>query len=139
MARRKARRAKIKGHKKLSVGRLIRKLREEQGLKQADLARLAGYKSQMSISRIESGAVGFPYPKAPLFADALGVERSEFYRLCIEGTQAPKPPPAWAGLTKGCRIPPDIARRFLARERGSDFWNVVREFMEFVDGRGQSI
>ena len=50
----------------------IRKLREEKGLSQDELAKLTGYTSRSSITKIEKGEVDLTRSKIIAFAQALG-------------------------------------------------------------------
>jgi repressor LexA len=57
-----------------TVGYLIKQLRLQRGLTQAQLARAAGYASESTISEIESGKAGVNPDTLARIADALGVE-----------------------------------------------------------------
>lgn len=57
------------------IGRKIRKLREDQGLTQEELAHMVGYKSRVSINKIELQR-DVPLNKLAKIANALGVEPS---------------------------------------------------------------
>ena len=52
----------------------IKKIREEKGLTQQELAELTGYTSRSSIAKIENGLVDLSQSKIMAFAKALGVE-----------------------------------------------------------------
>lgn len=52
----------------------IRKRREQLGLSQDDLARLAGYTSRSSIAKIESGLVDLSLPKLEAISRALNTK-----------------------------------------------------------------
>lgn len=51
----------------------VRRLREERGLSQAELAMLVGYKSRAAISHIENGNCFIPQSKIMKFAEVLDV------------------------------------------------------------------
>lgn len=55
----------------------IKKLREENGLSQDALAKLTGYTSRSSITKIEKGLVDLQQSKIELFAKALGTTSKE--------------------------------------------------------------
>jgi len=54
----------------------IKKRREELGLSQDELASLLGYKSNSTITKIETGINDIPHAKIKLFADALNTTPS---------------------------------------------------------------
>lgn len=54
----------------------IRKLREQQGLSQDELAIRTGYTSRSSIAKIEAGKVDISLSKVELFAEALNTTPS---------------------------------------------------------------
>lgn len=54
----------------------IRKLREEKGFSQDELASLTGYTSRTSIAKIETGKVDLSISKIAIFAKALGTTSS---------------------------------------------------------------
>ena len=58
------------------IGKKIRELREAQGLTQEELAHMVGYKSRVSINKIELQR-DIPIKKVVPIANALGVEVSE--------------------------------------------------------------
>lgn len=53
------------------IGRNIRKLREQRGISQEELAIKIGYKSKASINKIELGLNDIPQNKIQLLADVL--------------------------------------------------------------------
>ena len=55
----------------LQLYKNIKKLREEYGWSQEDLARKIGYTSRTSIAKIEAGKIDLPQSKIKAFADAL--------------------------------------------------------------------
>ena len=55
----------------------IKRLREEKGMSQDELAELTGYTSRSSIAKIEKGLVDLPQTKIIAFAKALGVTPSQ--------------------------------------------------------------
>lgn len=52
-------------------GLLVKKLREEQGMTQVELAKKLGYKSKSSINKIELGLQDMPRPKLLKLAEVL--------------------------------------------------------------------
>ncbi len=63
---------------------IIKKLREKNGLSQAELASIVGYKDRSSIAKIEAGLVDLTKSKIASFADALHVSPAEL--MGIEDT-----------------------------------------------------
>lgn len=59
-------------------GGLVKRLREEQGMTQEELARKIGYKSKSSINKIEIGLQDMPRPKLLLLAEALNTPVQRF-------------------------------------------------------------
>lgn len=57
----------------LDLYKNIRRLRNEQGMSQNELARRTGYTDRSSIAKIEKGEVDLTESKIKAFADALGV------------------------------------------------------------------
>ena len=55
----------------------IKRLREEKGLTQDELAQKTGYTNRSSIAKIEKGQVDLTLSKIMVFADALGVPAIE--------------------------------------------------------------
>lgn len=55
----------------------IKKFREEKGLTQDDLAKLAGYTSRTSIAKIERGQVDLPQSRIAKFAEIFGLTETE--------------------------------------------------------------
>ena len=60
----------------LTLYKNIKKLREELGMSQDELAEKAGYTSRSSIAKIEKGLVDLQQSKIISFANALGVTPS---------------------------------------------------------------
>lgn len=58
------------------IGTRIKNRRLQLGYTQEELAKLLGYKSQVAVSRIESGQRAFPMNKVNSFAKALDVTPS---------------------------------------------------------------
>lgn len=52
----------------------IKKLREEKGMSQAELAKMMGYTHRSSITKIEKGEVDLPLSKVKQFARVFGVK-----------------------------------------------------------------
>lgn len=82
-----------------TIGERIKKRRLQLGYSQEYLAKLLGYKSQVAISRIESGQRDFPRAKVEAFARALntttdyimGFENSPTLQMMIKQNQPPTP------------------------------------------------
>ena len=55
----------------IEFGLLIKRLREQQGMTQEELAHKIGYKSKTSINKIEMGLQDMPRPKIIAIAEAL--------------------------------------------------------------------
>ena len=53
------------------IGKNVRRLREQRGISQEELAIKIGYKSKSSINKIELGLNDIPQNKIQLLADAL--------------------------------------------------------------------
>lgn len=66
------------GYSKEELGKRIRHFREEAGLSQSELAAKAGYKSKVSISKIEAGLARVPAYKLIDISKALNVMITEF-------------------------------------------------------------
>lgn len=115
------------------IGRYVREIRRQRGLSQGELATLVGYSSTMSISKIESGQMGFPFERANLFADALGIPREEFFSFCMEGSKEVLSPPTVKTLGRDGALPPDVAEKIAARQRSPRFWEKVRRLLEEDD------
>ena len=78
-----------------TIGERIKTRRLQLGYSQEYLAKLLGYKSQVAISRIESGQRDFPRAKVEAFAKALdtttdyimGFENSPILQMMIKQNQ----------------------------------------------------
>lgn len=55
----------------MDIGQIIKQRREELGISQEELARMAGYKSRSSINKIEVDGRGLPQSKITAIAKAL--------------------------------------------------------------------
>lgn len=55
----------------VKLGRQIRRLREQLGMSQEELAKKLGYKSKSSINKVETGSQGLTQSKIMRFAEAL--------------------------------------------------------------------
>lgn len=62
-----------------TMGRQIKKLREELNLSQTELAHMVGYKDKTAIAKIEAGKVDLPQSKISAFAQALKTEISYLF------------------------------------------------------------
>nr|WP_314458541.1 helix-turn-helix transcriptional regulator [uncultured Clostridium sp.] len=73
----------------MDIGQIIKQRREELGMSQEELARMAGYKSRSSINKIEVDGRGLPQSKITAIAKALkttpaslmGWEKTESFAL----------------------------------------------------------
>ncbi len=61
----------------LTLYKNIRKLREQLGYTQQELAEMTGYSDRTSIAKIESGKIDLPQSKIMIFAKALKTTPSE--------------------------------------------------------------
>lgn len=66
----------------------IKKLREELGLSQEELAKRTGYTNRSSIAKIEKGLVDLSQTKIELFAKVLGVAPGDLMGWELELNQA---------------------------------------------------
>lgn len=73
----------------MEFGERIRKRREELGLTQEEVARLAGYSGKTAISRIERGESDVPRGKVSVFADVL--QTSPSYLMGWTDNKEPRP------------------------------------------------
>ncbi len=64
----------------ITVGTIIRARRKEIGMTQEELAKKLGYKSKVSINKIEMGERKIPSDKVGLVADALGISPDYIYQ-----------------------------------------------------------
>ncbi len=64
----------------LNVGRRIKEYREKAGMSQDELAKLAGYKSRSSITKIESGGNELPQGKIIKITKALGITPADLMK-----------------------------------------------------------
>lgn len=62
------------------IGKYIRQRRQELGLTQEELAKRTGYTSKAAINKIEKGVNDIPQSKITLFADALEVDVTYFFK-----------------------------------------------------------
>lgn len=91
------------------VGTRIKVLRQQNGLSQDDLARLAGYTSRSSINKIEKGLVDLPQSKISFIASALGV--SPTYLLYGDENPRQNTTPTEGELDEGEKIWLDLYHR----------------------------
>ncbi|MEW6774682.1 MAG: helix-turn-helix transcriptional regulator [Bdellovibrionota bacterium] len=120
--------------KEQKIAAYVRKARESLDISQGHLASLTGYSGPEAISRIETGLVAFPLEKAHLFADALGLDRREFWLFCMESSDVEQPK-SFGVLAKDGLVPPDIANKLLKIRRSERFWEKVRELVKDDDER----
>ena len=66
-----------------ALGRLLKSLREERGLRQADVAQLAGF-GQSDVSKVESGERGIRFVELDFYAKALGVDVGTLAKIMFE-------------------------------------------------------
>lgn len=59
-------------------GKIVRELREKEGLSQKKLGKLLGWGTGQYVSNIERGACNFPYAKIHKFCKALHIDKKEF-------------------------------------------------------------
>ena len=69
----------------------IKKLREELGLSQEELAKRTGYTNRSSIAKIEKGLVDLSQTKIELFAKVLGVAPGDLMGWEQEPAETPEP------------------------------------------------
>jgi len=69
----------------MSIGENIRRIREAQGMKQTDLAKLVGYKTRSSICKIESGECDPSQKSLARIAAVLNVRPSELIDEAEDG------------------------------------------------------
>lgn len=62
-----------------TMGLRIKKLREEKGLSQSELAIAVGYKEKTSIAKVEAGKIDLPQSKITAFAKALDTTTSYLF------------------------------------------------------------
>lgn len=122
-----------KPRRKPRIGAYLRKVREKQGISQDQLARAVGYKGPEGISRIECGQVSFPFEKASLFADALGLDPQQFWLFCMESADIEEPRPL--EVQGRGRVPADIVGKLATVHRSQRFWEKVRELVKDDDER----
>ena len=74
----------------LELYKNIKRIREEKGMSQEELARLVGFKSRSSINKIEMGVNDITQSKLVAIANALGVSPGEL--MGSDDTASPAPP-----------------------------------------------
>lgn len=93
----------------LELYRNIKRIREEKGMSQDELARLVGFKSRSSINKIEMGVNDITQSKLIAIANALHVSPGELMGEDAEvaiSKESPNPlPKTSADKSKGVRIP----------------------------------
>lgn len=102
----------------LELYRNIKKLREEKGMSQDELARLTGYTSRSSIAKIEKGDVDLQQSKILAFAKALGTT-----------------PGKLMGLTEFDDKPTTLAAHFDGEEYTESELEEIKQFAAFVKNR----
>jgi len=103
----------------LNLYKNIRKLREEKGMSQDELARLTGYTSRSSIAKIEKGEVDLPQSKIIELAKVLGTTPGELMG------------PIETYNTK----PTTLAAHFDGDEYTEEELEEIKQFAEFVKNR----
>lgn len=76
----------------LELYKNIKRIREEKGMSQEELARLVGFKSRSSINKIEMGVNDITQSKLVAIANALGVSPGEL--MGVDEPASPAPPAA---------------------------------------------
>ena len=99
----------------LTLYKNIKKLREELGMSQDELAEKTGYTSRSSIAKIEKGLVDLQQSKIINFANALGVTPSQLM--------------GWDDQ------PTTIAAHFDGAEYTEAELDEIRQFAEFVKNK----
>lgn len=102
----------------LDLYKNIKKLREEKGMSQDELARLTGYTSRSSIAKIEKGDVDLQQSKILAFAKALGTT-----------------PGKLMGLTEFDYKPTTLAAHFDGEEYTESELEEIKQFAAFVKNR----
>ena len=75
-----------------AIANLLKKLRKERGLTQAEVALLTGV-DQSAISKLESGERGIKFVEVDFFANALGIGVGHFTRTVLETMWESDDPP----------------------------------------------
>ena len=89
----------------LELYKNIKRIREEKGMSQEELARLVGFKSRSSINKIEMGVNDITQSKLVAIANALGVSPGE-----LMGSDDPASAPASSAPQKSDGLPELNAR-----------------------------
>lgn len=76
----------------LELYKNIKRIREEKGMSQEELARLVGFKSRSSINKIEMGVNDITQSKLVAIANALGVSPGELMGSDDPASSAPPAP-----------------------------------------------
>lgn len=74
----------------MNTGQKIRRLREEKGLNQEDIAKAANYSTKDSISKIESGDYNCPEKRLKMIVEFFGMTLAEFYNYKPDDIQEEK-------------------------------------------------
>lgn len=120
-----------------TAGEYLRELRRKRGLSDEMLARAAGYRHGGTIGRIERGALAFPFDRADLLADALGMDRGEFWEKLgrLRMAAAARPPDSDGKAGTGSKplpatttpLPRSLVRRLEKMKRNGEIWRKVRK------------
>ena len=95
----------------LELYKNIKRIREEKGMSQEELARLVGFKSRSSINKIEMGVNDITQSKLVAIANALGVSPGELMGSDDPASPAPPAPQKSDGLPElNARDERDIER-----------------------------
>lgn len=95
----------------LELYKNIKRIREEKGMSQEELARLVGFKSRSSINKIEMGVNDITQSKLVAIANALGVSPGELMGSDDPASSAPPAPQKSDGLPElNARDERDIER-----------------------------
>lgn len=104
----------------LQLYKNIKKLREEKGMSQEELAKLCGYTSRSSIAKIEKGEVDLQQSKIIAFANALSTTPGKLMGLTEFDTSDQ---------------PVTAAAHFDGNEYTEDELDDIRAYAEFVKNR----
>ena len=105
----------------LDLYKNIKRLREEKGMSQDELAQRTGYTSRSSIAKIEKGEVDLQQSKIIAFAKALGTTPGKLMGLTDIDNSSPKES--------------TIAAHFDGDEYTEDELNEIKQFAEFVKSK----
>lgn len=105
----------------LDLYKNIKKLREEKGMSQDELAQRTGYTSRSSIAKIEKGEVDLQQSKIIAFAKALGTTPGKLMGL--------------TDIDNSSQKESTIAAHFDGDEYTEDELDEIKQFAEFVKSK----